>query len=88
MQEKESWELKDNAEKIEAAAKKKDEGNVWFKMGKYGRASKRYEKVTVSSLLLNVPYAMWMPCIKQLLTIGMLCPILGFEFHRVRKLLQ
>ncbi|KAM3372877.1 hypothetical protein ACQJBY_019665 [Aegilops geniculata] len=42
--EKESWELKDNAEKIEAAAKKKDEGNVWFKMGKYARASKRYGK--------------------------------------------
>lgn len=42
--EKESWEIKDNAEKIEAAAKKKDEGNVWFKMGKYSRASKRYGK--------------------------------------------
>uniref|UniRef100_A0A0E0P7R0 peptidylprolyl isomerase n=1 Tax=Oryza rufipogon TaxID=4529 RepID=A0A0E0P7R0_ORYRU len=42
--EKESWDLKDNAEKIEAAAKKKDEGNVWFKMGKYAKASKRYEK--------------------------------------------
>uniref|UniRef100_A0ACD5Z275 Uncharacterized protein n=1 Tax=Avena sativa TaxID=4498 RepID=A0ACD5Z275_AVESA len=42
--EKESWELKDNTEKIEAAGKKKDEGNVWFKMGKYARASKRYGK--------------------------------------------
>uniref|UniRef100_A0ACD5ZG38 Uncharacterized protein n=1 Tax=Avena sativa TaxID=4498 RepID=A0ACD5ZG38_AVESA len=42
--EKESWELKDNTEKIEAAAKKKDEGNVWFKVGKYARASKRYGK--------------------------------------------
>ncbi|KQJ99514.1 peptidyl-prolyl cis-trans isomerase FKBP62 [Brachypodium distachyon] len=42
--EKESWELKSNAEKIEAAAKKKDEGNVWFKMCKYTRASKRYGK--------------------------------------------
>ena len=37
--------MKGNAEKIEAAAKKKDEGNVWFKMGKYAKASKRYEKV-------------------------------------------
>jgi len=37
--------LKTNTEKIEAAAKKKDEGNVWFKMGKYAKASKRYEKV-------------------------------------------
>jgi len=42
--EKESWDLKSNAEKIEAAAKKKEEGNVWFKMGKYAKASKRYEK--------------------------------------------
>lgn len=42
--EKESWDLKTNIEKIEAAAKKKDEGNVWFKMGKYAKASKRYEK--------------------------------------------
>lgn len=42
--EKESWDLKSNTEKIEAAAKKKDEGNVWFKMGKYAKASKRYDK--------------------------------------------
>lgn len=53
MQEKESWEMKDNVEKIEAAAKKKDEGNVWFKMGKYDRASKRYGKVKTSNLLLK-----------------------------------
>jgi len=45
MQEKDSWDLKNVAEKIEAAAKKKEEGNVWFKVGKYARASKRYEKV-------------------------------------------
>lgn len=45
IQDKESWDLKSNAEKIEAAAKKKDEGNAWFKMGKYAKASKRYEKV-------------------------------------------
>lgn len=32
-------------EKIEAAGKKKEEGNVLFKAGKYERASKRYEKV-------------------------------------------
>lgn len=42
--EKDSWDLKNVAEKIEAAAKKKEEGNVWFKIGKYARASKRYEK--------------------------------------------
>lgn len=33
------------AEKIEAAGKKKEEGNALFKAGKYARASKRYEKV-------------------------------------------
>ncbi|KAM4127665.1 hypothetical protein ACJW30_02G107000 [Castanea mollissima] len=31
-------------EKIEAAGKKKEEGNALFKVGKYERASKRYEK--------------------------------------------
>lgn len=31
-------------EKIEAAAKRKEEGNAVFKAGKYERASKRYEK--------------------------------------------
>nr|CAB3449791.1 unnamed protein product [Digitaria exilis] len=41
---KDSWDLKNNTEKIEAAARKKDEGNVWFKEGKYARASKRYKK--------------------------------------------
>ena len=37
--------MNDNAEKIEAAAKKKEEGNAVFKLGKYAKASKRYEKV-------------------------------------------
>lgn len=32
-------------EKIEAAGKKKEEGNAFFKAGKYSKASKRYEKV-------------------------------------------
>lgn len=32
-------------EKIEAAGRKKEEGNALFKAGKYARASKRYEKV-------------------------------------------
>lgn len=44
-QEKESWDLNNNAEKIEAAGKKKEEGNALFKVCKYARASKRYEKV-------------------------------------------
>lgn len=41
--EKESWDM-NNQEKIEAAGKKKEEGNVLFKSGKFARASKRYEK--------------------------------------------
>ncbi|OMO62398.1 hypothetical protein COLO4_33102 [Corchorus olitorius] len=41
--EKESWDM-NTEEKIEAAGKKKEEGNALFKVGKYVRASKRYEK--------------------------------------------
>lgn len=41
--EKESWDMNTD-EKIEAAGKKKEEGNVLFKAGKYAKASKRYEK--------------------------------------------
>lgn len=41
--EKESWDMNTD-EKIEAAGKKKEEGNVLFKAGKYVKASKRYEK--------------------------------------------
>ncbi|PSR94956.1 Peptidyl-prolyl cis-trans isomerase [Actinidia chinensis var. chinensis] len=41
--EKESWDM-NTEEKIEAAGKKKEEGNTLFKAGKYVRASKRYEK--------------------------------------------
>lgn len=33
-----------NQEKIEAAGKKKEEGNALYKLGKYAKASKRYEK--------------------------------------------
>ncbi|KAH0471151.1 hypothetical protein IEQ34_000874 [Dendrobium chrysotoxum] len=43
VKDKESWDM-NNAEKIEAAAKKKEEGNALFKVGKYAKASKRYEK--------------------------------------------
>ncbi|XWS09254.1 hypothetical protein CRYUN_Cryun40dG0070200 [Craigia yunnanensis] len=43
VKEKESWEM-NTQEKIEAAGKKKEEGNALFKAGKYERASKRYEK--------------------------------------------
>lgn len=45
--EKESWDMSTD-EKIEAAGKKKEEGNVLFKAGKYAKASKRYEKVSIA----------------------------------------
>ncbi|XP_010550903.1 PREDICTED: peptidyl-prolyl cis-trans isomerase FKBP62-like [Tarenaya hassleriana] len=41
--ERESWDM-NTEEKIEAAGKKKEEGNALFKAGKYARASTRYEK--------------------------------------------
>lgn len=40
---KESWELGDE-EKVANAAKKKEQGNVLFKAGKYARAAKKYSK--------------------------------------------
>uniref|UniRef100_A0A0D3H2C5 peptidylprolyl isomerase n=1 Tax=Oryza barthii TaxID=65489 RepID=A0A0D3H2C5_9ORYZ len=43
VKDKESWDL-NNTEKIETAGAKKEEGNALFKLGKYVRASKRYEK--------------------------------------------
>ncbi|KAI4374419.1 hypothetical protein MLD38_012416 [Melastoma candidum] len=43
VKDKESWDM-NTQEKIEAAGKKKEEGNLLFKAGKYARASKRYEK--------------------------------------------
>ncbi|KAL1198844.1 Peptidyl-prolyl cis-trans isomerase FKBP65 [Cardamine amara subsp. amara] len=43
IKEKESWDM-NTQEKIEAAGKKKVEGNALFIAGKYSRASKRYER--------------------------------------------
>lgn len=43
--EKAAWEMND-WERIEAAKKKKEEGNLLFKNGKYQRAGKKYEKVS------------------------------------------
>lgn len=43
VKDKESWDM-NNQEKIEAAGKKKEEGNALYKLGKYAKASKRYEK--------------------------------------------
>ena len=52
LQEKESWDM-NTEEKIEAAGKKKEEGNVLFKAGKYSRASKKYEKVSCTINMLG-----------------------------------
>ncbi|KAL1339236.1 hypothetical protein AAHE18_U020500 [Arachis hypogaea] len=43
VKDKESWDM-ETPEKIEAAGKKKEEGNALFRAGKYVKASKRYEK--------------------------------------------
>ncbi|XP_077250245.1 peptidyl-prolyl cis-trans isomerase FKBP62-like [Tasmannia lanceolata] len=43
VKDKESWDMS-TPEKIEAAGKKKEEGNALFKVAKYATASKRYEK--------------------------------------------
>eukprot|EP00244_Chara_vulgaris_P010927 TRINITY_DN5176_c0_g1_i4.p1 TRINITY_DN5176_c0_g1~~TRINITY_DN5176_c0_g1_i4.p1 ORF type:complete len:610 (+),score=211.38 TRINITY_DN5176_c0_g1_i4:296-2125(+) len=43
VKERESWDM-DNAEKVETAAKRKEDGNALFKAGKIVRASKKYEK--------------------------------------------
>eukprot|EP01018_Ginkgo_biloba_P006053 Gb_32866 [translate_table: standard] len=43
VKEKESWDMETH-EKIEAAGKNKEEGNALFKLGKYWRASKKYDK--------------------------------------------
>ena len=49
----------DTTEKIEAARKKKEDGNALFKAGKYLRASKKYDKAScwprhfVCSLLIS-----------------------------------
>lgn len=45
LQDKDSWDMKNTQEKIEGAIIKKEQGNSWFKAGKYERAAKRYEKV-------------------------------------------
>lgn len=45
-QEKEFWEL-EVFEKLELVVKKKEDGNVFFKVGNYVWVFKRYEKVRV-----------------------------------------
>ncbi|MCO5564326.1 hypothetical protein L7F22_017986 [Adiantum nelumboides] len=44
--EKDFWQM-NATEKLEAAAKKKEEGNAFFKAGNYWRAAKRYERAAI-----------------------------------------
>ncbi len=49
----------DTPTKIEAAGKKKEEGNALFKVGKYARASKKYEKVVWVSAWPSESNGLW-----------------------------
>ena len=51
-------------EKIDAAGKKKEEGNALFKAGRYERASKRYETV-----YMKIQYTILPTCDMDQLTI-------------------
>lgn len=48
--EKAPWEMS-NQERLEAAGKKKEEGNLLFKKGKHQQAGKKYDKVTECEFL-------------------------------------
>lgn len=74
-------------EKIEAAGKKKEEGNALFKAAKYERASKRYEKVFLCTGLQE----MISSCLSRLSFISnhkTLILVTGCEIHRIRLNLQ
>lgn len=45
-----------NQEKIEAAGRKKEEGNLLFKNGKYERAGKNYNKVAQCAGLVKLKF--------------------------------
>ena len=48
-------------EKIETAGRKKEDGNLLFKSGKYQRAGKKYDKVAPCLILSNCAYLASMP---------------------------
>lgn len=54
---KESWDLKETADKLAEAGVKKEAGNALFKAGKYERACKKYEKVRAAQGLPRVRYS-------------------------------
>jgi FK506-binding protein 4/5 len=47
-----------NQEKIKAAERKKEEGNLLFKSGKYLRAGKKYDKVA-QHLISPIFHCLW-----------------------------
>lgn len=49
------WEM-NNQEKIDAAGRKKEEGNLLFKNGKYERAGKKYNKVAQCAGLVKLKF--------------------------------
>ncbi|KAD4584374.1 hypothetical protein E3N88_21975 [Mikania micrantha] len=53
VKDKESWDMNTTQEKIEAAGKKKEEGNAFFKAGKYKKAVKRREKKQAKALKIT-----------------------------------
>ena len=55
VQEKPFWKM-DTKEKIEACERKKNDGNVLFKAGKFWRASKKYEKESSSDMKILLLY--------------------------------
>lgn len=50
--EKAPWEMT-SQERLEAAERKKEEGNLLFKDGKYLRAGKKYDKVVLCMISLR-----------------------------------
>lgn len=55
VQEKPFWKM-DTKEKIEACERKKYDGNVLFKAGKFWRASRKYEKESSSDMKILLLY--------------------------------
>lgn len=67
-------------EKIETAGRKKDEGNLLFKSGKYQRAGKKYDKVT--SCLISLKFCFFDSHYLQILIIfnAMFCKLVLLLF--------
>lgn len=73
-----------NQEKIEAAVEKKEEGNALFKVGKYPRASRRYE--TVCSLQNRV--FLCQSSNQLLVSLIQFCQTVGIEIMQAAKYIE